>query len=76
MPHIEINMFTGRDDETKKKVADAIVETMMKELGCAKDHLSVSIHDVKPENWDDEIGANINKDELYAGAVYKVADRK
>ena len=70
MPHIEINMFAGRDDETKKKVADAIVETMMKELGCAKNHLSVSIHDVKPENWNAEIEATVNKEELYAGEVY------
>ena len=31
MPHVDIKMFAGRDDETKKKVADAIVETMMKE---------------------------------------------
>ncbi len=34
MPHITIDMFTGRDDESKK-IADAIVETMMGELGCA-----------------------------------------
>ncbi len=71
MPHIKIDMFAGRDDETKKKVADAIVETMMNELGCAKEHLSVAIHDVKPEDWNSEIEANVNKDELYAGEVYK-----
>lgn len=72
MPHITIDMFAGRDDETKKKAADAIVETMMNELGCAKEHLSVAIHDVKPEDWNSEIEANVNKDELYAGEVYKV----
>ena len=71
MPHVDIKMFAGRDDETKKKVADAIVETMMKELGCAKNHLSVSIHDVKPENWNEEVGEKVNKDELFAGEVYK-----
>ena len=70
MPHIEINMFAGRDDETKKRVAEAIVETMIKELGCQKSHLSVAIHDVKPENWNEEIGATVNKDELFAGEVY------
>ena len=41
-------MFSGRDDELKKKVADAIVETMIKELGCQRSHLSVAIHDVDP----------------------------
>ena len=71
MPHITIDMFAGRDDATKKRVADAIVETMMSELGCAKDHLSVAIHDVKPEAWNDEIGTKVNKEELYAGEVYK-----
>ena len=71
MPHVEINMFAGRDDETKKKVADAIVETMMKELGCAKNHLSVSIHDVNPADWNQEIRANVNQDELFAGEVYE-----
>lgn len=71
MPHIEIDMFAGRDDETKKRVAEAIVETMMKELGCQKSHLSVAIHDVKPENWNAEIGSNVNRDELYAGEVYE-----
>ena len=75
MPHIKINMFEGRTDELKKKVADAIVETMMKELGCERSHLSVAIHDVKPENWDEEIGAKIDKDEIYAGQIFKVADR-
>ena len=29
MPHIKIDMFAGRDDETKKKVADAIVEMFL-----------------------------------------------
>lgn len=71
MPHVEINMFAGRDDETKKKVADAIVETMMKELGCAKNHLSVAIHDVEPSKWNQEVGETVNQDELFAGEVYK-----
>ncbi len=37
--------MSGRSDELKKKVADAVVETMMKELGCQKSHLSVAIQE-------------------------------
>jgi len=70
MPHIDINMFAGRDDETKKRVADALVETMMKEMGCAKDHLSVAIHDVQPADWDN-FADTVNEAELYAGKVYR-----
>ncbi len=71
MPHIDISMFSGRDDETKKRVAEAIVETMMKELGCQRSHLSVAIHDVDPADWNDKIKANIDTSKLYAGEVYE-----
>ncbi len=72
MPHIDINMFAGRDDETKKRVAEAVVDTMMKELGCAKEHLSVAIHDYAPAEWNEKIADKVNEDEVYAGTVYKV----
>jgi len=71
MPHIDINMFAGRDEETKKRVADALVETMIKELGCAKEHLSVAIHDVNPADWDEKIADKVDEAKLYAGKVYR-----
>ena len=71
MPHVEIKMFAGRDEELKKKVADAIVDTMIAELGCAKEHLSVAIHDVDPADWNEEVGAKVDKNEVYAGKVYE-----
>jgi 4-oxalocrotonate tautomerase len=71
MPHIDISMFTGRDDETKKRVADAVVETMMKELGCQRSHLSVAIHDVDPKNWNEEVHDKVDASKVYSGEVYK-----
>lgn len=71
MPHIDISMFAGRDDATKKRVADAVVETMMKELGCQKSHLSVAIHDVAPENWNEEVHDKVDASLVYSGEVYK-----
>lgn len=76
MPHVNINMLPGRSDELKKKVADAVLETMVEELGCAREHLSVSIHDVTLEDWDNEVVANVDKKEVYAGEVFTVAERK
>ena len=72
MPHIDISMFAGRDDANKKRVADAVVETMMKELGCQKSHLSVAIHDVAPENWNEEVHDKVDASLVYSGEVYKV----
>lgn len=71
MPHIDISMMTGRDDETKKRVADAVVETMMKELGCQRSHLSVAIHDVDPDKWNETVYDTVDKDKVYSGEVYK-----
>lgn len=71
MPHVDIKMFAGRDDETKKRVADAVVEAMMKELGCKKEHLSVAIEDFAPSEWNEKVGDKVDTDKLYAGEVFK-----
>lgn len=64
-------MFSGRDDETKKRVADAVVETMIKELGCQKSHLSVAIHDVDPDKWNETVHDKVDASKVYSGEVYK-----
>lgn len=71
MPHVDIKMFPGRDDELKKKVADAVLETMVSELGCAKEHLSVAISDVAPEEWNEKVGNAVEESSVYAGKVFK-----
>ena len=55
MPHITIQMYSGRDDETKKKLAQAILETASKELNRGKEHFSVSIVDVPQEEWKEKV---------------------
>ena len=71
MPHIDISMMSGRDDETKKRVAEAVLETMMKELGCQRSHLSVAIHDVDPADWNETVHEKVDPSKVYAGEVYK-----
>ena len=51
MPHITIQMYPGRDDQTKKRLADALLETAAKELNRGKEHFSVSIVDVPQDEW-------------------------
>ena len=55
MPHITIQMYPGRDDATKKKLADAILETASKTLERGKEHFSVSIVDVPQDEWKDKV---------------------
>ena len=44
---------------------------MMKELGCQRSHLSVAIHDVAPENWNEEVHDKVDASLVYSGEVYK-----
>ena len=71
MPHVDISMFAGRDDETKKKTAEAVVEAMMESLGCQRSHLSVAIHDVDPAEWNEKIKAKVDPSKVYAGEVFE-----
>lgn len=71
MPHIDISMFAGRSDELKKKVADAVMDTMVEALGCQRSHLSVAIHDVDPAKWNEEVHDKVDPANVYAGEVFK-----
>ncbi len=55
MPHITVQMYPGRDDEIKKRLAEAIVETASKELARGKEHFSVSIVDVPQDEWKEKV---------------------
>lgn len=51
MPHIAITMIPGRDEATKRALAQKAQEFMVKELGVEPKFVSVSIQDVPMENW-------------------------
>ena len=70
MPHVDINMYAGRDDETKKRLADAIAETMIQQLGCDPSHLSVAIYDREPEKWG-EFAQTVNEENVVFGKIFK-----
>ncbi len=55
MPHITIQMYPGRDDQTKKKLAEAVLETAARELKREKEHFSVSIVDVPQDEWKEKV---------------------
>ena len=62
MPHITIQMYPGRDDQIKKRLAEAIVETASRELERGKEHFSVSIVDVPQNEWKEKVYDTVLKD--------------
>ncbi len=64
-------MFSGRTEEKKKEVAEAVVEAMMESLGCERSHLSVAIHDIDPARWNEEVKEKVDASKVYAGEVFE-----
>ncbi len=71
MPHIDVKLFPGRDEATKKAFADKIVELGMQELGAAKEHLSVSVEEIAPDKWNEEVADKVDESKVVAGKVYR-----
>lgn len=51
MPHIAVMMYPGRDDETKRKLAEKIRNVVMEELHVVEDVVAVSMFDIAKEDF-------------------------
>ena len=55
MPHIEISMYPGRDEKTKKEFAEKLRDFAAEVLNVPKSAFSVSIKDVPKDEWEEHI---------------------
>ena len=55
MPHIQVSLYSGRDDELKSKMANELKNTIVKKIGIPKEVISVSIEDVEPDDFENTI---------------------
>ena len=54
MPYIAIHCYP-KDEETKNKVVDEINAVFLKHWGCPPEAISISLEEVKPEEWNDKV---------------------
>jgi len=59
MPFIHIRAYSGRDEETKKKAAGAIVKAASEAMGAPESAFTVVYEDIVPENWEKEVAKPI-----------------
>lgn len=59
MPFIHVRAYPGRDDETKKKAAQAMVKAASEIMGAPETAFTVVYEEVDRENWDKEVGIPI-----------------
>lgn len=64
MPHIVVKMYPGRSQEVKEDFAKKVQQLTVEEFGCQPGHVSVSVEDIKPENWKEEVVNKIREEDL------------
>lgn len=55
MPHVLVKLYAGRSDEDKARLADAVTRAVTSTLGSSEDSVSVSIEDVAPADWMEQV---------------------
>ena len=51
MPVVKIDLWEGRDKETKRKLIQSISKTMSEVLGIPVERIQIIINDVSKDNW-------------------------
>ena len=59
MPFIHIRAYKGRDDEAKRKAAEAIVRAASEAMGAPETAFTVAFEDVPKEDWEREVAQGI-----------------
>jgi 4-oxalocrotonate tautomerase len=51
MPHVIVKMYSGRSQQQKAKLAEAITKAVTETLNYSDESVSVAIEDVEPKEW-------------------------
>ena len=54
MPYISIKAYP-KDDETKRKTAEAILEVIQKTMGAEPEWVTISMEDIEPDEWEEKV---------------------
>ncbi len=55
MPHVIVKMYSGRSEEQKKTMTEAIAREVVSTTGCSEAVVSVAIEEVAPEDWPEAV---------------------
>ena len=72
MPHIQVSLYPGRDDELKRKMAKELKNTVVEKIGIPIEAISVSIEDIEPDDFEPTIQDRLKneKNELILESDY------
>jgi len=55
MPHVIVKLYSGRSEQQKARLAEAVTKAVMTTLNCGEDAVSVGIEDVEPRDWAEKV---------------------
>jgi 4-oxalocrotonate tautomerase len=55
MPHVIVKLYSGRSEQQKALLADAVTRAVMDTLKLGEESASVAIEDVKPKDWAERV---------------------
>ena len=65
MPHIAISLFPGRDEETKRDIAEKAQQFYVDTFGADQEAVSVSIVEIPGEEFTETIEKRYRPEDLY-----------
>ncbi|HAJ97040.1 MAG TPA: 4-oxalocrotonate tautomerase [Ruminococcus sp.] len=63
MPHITIKMLKGRTEEQKRIASEKLASALVEAIGCNPTHVSVSVEDFTPEEWQEQYKKEVAENE-------------
>ncbi len=55
MPHVIVKLYPGRDEERKRRMAEAVASTVEEILGCDRKAVSVAIEEIPRVDWAEKV---------------------
>ena len=55
MPHVIVKLRSGRSEQQKARIAEAVTKAVMASADCAEQSVSVSVEDVEPDDWTEKV---------------------
>lgn len=70
MPHISVKLYPGREEKVKKELAEKIRDFLVKEMNMEAKYFSVSVEEIRKEDWKEKVVDQIEEKDLYVKADF------
>jgi 4-oxalocrotonate tautomerase len=77
MPHVIVKLWPGKSEEQKRRLAEAIANSVMDILNYGKESVSIAMEEVSPRDWAEKVYKNdiqAKPEQIYKEPGYTLSD--